>query len=41
MKNELMKRCYDVKLETRENNGVGIIEGQPIVFGSRTNPRLF
>lgn len=41
MKNELMKRCYDVKLETRENNGVGIIEGQPIVFGSRTNLGYF
>lgn len=36
-----MKRCYDVKLETRENNGVGIIEGQPIVFGSRTNLGYF
>lgn len=32
--NELIRRCYSVNLETREQNGVGIIEGQPIVFNS-------
>lgn len=41
MKNELMQRCFDVKLEAREQNGVGTIEGQPIVFGSRTNLGYF
>lgn len=41
MKNELMQRCFDVKLEAREKNGVGTIEGQPIVFGSRTNLGFF
>lgn len=32
--NELIRRYYSVNLETREQNGVGIIEGQPIVFNS-------
>lgn len=41
MKNELMQRCFDVKLEAREQNGVGTIEGQPIVFGSKTNLGYF
>ena len=39
--NELIRRCYSVNLETREQNGSGIIEGQPIVFNSLANLGYF
>ena len=37
MKNELEKRTYSVKLESREDGEEGIINGRPIVYNSRTD----
>lgn len=36
-KGELIFRGYDWSYETREENGLGIVEGHPVVFGQRTN----
>lgn len=41
MSKELIQRFYDVSLETREENGMGIITGRPIVFGSRADLHYF
>lgn len=34
---ELIIRGYDWQYETREENGVGIVEGHPVVIGQRTD----
>ena len=34
---EMLKRNYNVNLETREEEEMGIVEGRPIVFDNRTN----
>lgn len=36
-KGELILRGYDWKYETREENGLGIVEGHPVVIGQRTD----
>lgn len=36
-KGELILRGYDWKYETREEDGMGIIEGHPVVIGQRTD----
>lgn len=37
-KKELEMRTYSAKLETRaEGDGIGVVEGQPVVIGSRTD----
>ena len=41
MNNELIQRCFDVVLETREEGDNGIIFGQPIVFNSRADLGCF
>lgn len=41
MSKELIQRCFDVKLETREEGDKGIIFGQPIVFNSRADLGCF
>ena len=41
MSNELIERCYDVNLETREEGGKGTIIGQPVVYNSRTDIGYF
>ena len=41
MGKELIQRCFDVKLETREEGDKGIIFGQPIVFNSRADLGCF
>lgn len=37
MKKELERRYFKADLETREENGIGFIEGRPIVYNSRTD----
>lgn len=34
---EMLKRNYNVNLETKEEEEMGIVEGRPIVFDNRTN----
>ena len=41
MKKDLIQRCYNVSLETREEEGKGVITGKPIVFNSRTDLGFF
>lgn len=41
MGKELIERCYDVKLETREEGGKGTIVGQPVVYNSRADIGYF
>ena len=36
-KGELILRGYDWQYETREEDGIGIIEGHPVVIGQRTD----
>lgn len=40
-KKELETRFYSVSLETREENGSGIVTGRPIVFGQKTDLGFF
>ena len=40
-KKELETRFYSVSLETREENGAGVITGRPIVFGVKTDLGIF
>lgn len=37
MNEKLITRDYAVTLETREENGIGVVEGRPIVYESMTN----
>ena len=41
MNRELIQRFYDVSLEAREENGMGIITGRPIVYDSRADLHYF
>ncbi|MBQ2348093.1 MAG: HK97 family phage prohead protease [Clostridia bacterium] len=34
---EIARRAFPARFETREENGIGIIEGMPVVLNSRTN----
>lgn len=40
-KKELERRYFKADLETREENGIGFIEGRPIVYNSRTDLGYF
>lgn len=41
MTNELERRFYDVELETREEEEMGVVVGRPIVYGQVANIGLF
>lgn len=41
MTNELERRFYEVELETREEEDIGVVIGRPIVYGQRANIGLF
>ena len=40
-KKDLIMRAYDWSFETREEDGLGIIEGHPVVFGQMTDLGYF